>query len=844
MPPVFDRVTVLDFTQDHAGNLATMLLADNGARVIKIEPPEGDRCRTMPAWRMWNRGKESVVLDLSTTEGRGTAQALAQRADVLVESFLPGEAAGGRMLGEPANDHQAHESRRGAGVQGWGEAARHGLDYGTISQTHPALVHCSITAFGPVGPHAHLPPYDAIVQAVSGELISWSGGWGGKGRDTVPQYRARPLAAYGAAHLAVQGIAAALRVRRLTGRGQHVATSLYQGLACYDAMSAFARQRELGIIEDPPPPLGKFLHVPLVYLVARCKDGQWMQMTCNTQGLFQVWMRAIGMEGIFQDPRFKGAPYRLESAEERDALRSMILERMLERTLEDWIAVFIEHNVAGDRFLTVQQAMDHPQMRHNGAVTAITDPTVGATEQLGPIAAFSATPSAIGRPAPRLGQHTAKAMAMAARPLRAQVRATRKAAPAHPFAGMLILDFAPFLAAPFGTSLAADMGARVIKIEPPDRPDDFRSRNNGRSRTFQGKESMALDLKTEEGRAIIRSLVAKADGLLHNMRGDAPSRTGIDYATVREINPRIVYLYAGSYGSTGPGAGRGAFHPTAGALTGGALLQLGRGNQPPASDSPLTTEQIARYGDALLRANEGSPDISAALAVGTAMAMGLYARERTGKGQYIETSMLTSNAYVVSEDFLRYPGKPEAPTPDGDLRGVHALQRLYRATDGWLLLSCPTEGEWLRLCTALGRDDLPADPRFGDPASRLRHDDQLIALLGEAFRERSAAAWERMLAEGGVACVRADGPSAADFFLTDPGVRENGFIAEVQHPGMSRMMRQGPGVQFSLTPACAGPPHLFGQDTPAILREIGVAEEEIARLRREGIIAWSESPTP
>ena len=238
---------------------------------------------------------------------------------------------------------------------------------------------------------------------------------------------------------------------------------------------------------------------------------------------------------------------------------------------------------------------------------------------------------------------------------------------------MLVLDFATWLAGPFGTSLLADMGARVIKIESP-AGDDARHGLGGRARTFQGKESLAIDLKSEEGRAAVRRLVAQADAIMHNMRGDAAARLGIDYETARELNPGIIYLYAGSYGSTGPGAGRAAFHPMMGALSGGALRQLGRGNEPPAADVPLDEDARYEYSQRMIRSNEASPDITGALGVATALSLGLLHRQRTGRGQYIETTMLASNLLLCSEDAIRYAGKPDLPELDGDLQGHRRAQ--------------------------------------------------------------------------------------------------------------------------------------------------------------------------
>jgi crotonobetainyl-CoA:carnitine CoA-transferase CaiB-like acyl-CoA transferase len=404
----------------------------------------------------------------------------------------------------------------------------------------------------------------------------------------------------------------------------------------------------------------------------------------------------------------------------------------------------------------------------------------------------------------------------------------------------VVLDFSSWLAAPIGTSLIADLGARVIKVESV-AGDEFRLGTAGRGRTFQGKESLAIDLKAPEARAILQRLVARADGLMHNMRGEAPERLGIDYTTVHKLNPQLVYLYAGSYGSTGPGAGRGAFHPTAGALSGGALWQLGGGNELPAPDRELSPEETRTWSERLLKANEGSPDVTAGLAVATALALGLYARERTGRGQYIETRMLTSNAYICSDDFLRYAGKPPRQEADRDLRGLHALHRLYRAREGWLFLACAGEAVWRALCGALGREGLLVDPRFATGEARRIHDEPLIAALGQAFLERDADAWEELLTAAGVGCVRADAQDWNDFFLTDPSLRENSMIAAVSGPGVGRMMRQGAPWRFSMTPARADAPSLFGADAPAILAELGLSSDEISALRRNGVVAWEDA---
>ncbi len=808
MATVFEGLKVMDFSQGMAGSLATMILADNGAEVVKVEPPDGDPYRWMPAWVMWNRGKKSAVIDLDTATGRETALGLARHVDVVLESFIPGM------------------------------ADRMGIGYDALSESNPGLVYCSITGLGSKGAYKHLPAYEGIVQAKAGGFVEIQTFL----QRDVPTYRVRPNGSYGAANLAVQAIAAALRVRDTTGKGQRVETSLFQGYTCYDHFSVLPRQAEMGLMTNPPPARSatRGRQTTITYLVVRCKDGQWMQMTNNALRLFPVWMKALGLEHIHKDPRFEKAPASFPTDEDRLLLRRMILEKSLEKTLDEWLEIFIEKGVAGDRFLSTQQFMDYPQTLHNQGVIDLEDPTVGPTRQIGPLVRFEKSPSVTDRPAPLLGQHTVEVVASAkAMASPSRTGSSQSAAPKHPFEGLTVLDFSAWLASPFGPSLMADLGARVIKVEALG-GDEFRPMSQGRGRTFQGKESLVVDLKNPNGRKVIHALIARADGLVHNMRGDAAERLGIDYDTVRKINPRLVYLYAGSYGSSGPGAGRGAFHPTAGALSGGALWQLGKGNEPPPNDEPLDIEEITGWSERLLRANEGSPDVTSAIAAGTALAMGLYHRERTGEGQYLETSMLNSNGYICSEDFISYRGKPPRMEPDKHLRGVHALQRLYRAADGWLFLACPTQAEWEALCLAIGKEELAADPRFSDHTTRLKYDDHLIAVLGRAFQSRGAQDWESYLAEKGVACVRADEQPYTDFFLTDPSVRENGFIVTTDHPVTGTMMRQGPPAQFSATPGRAEPAHIFGEDTVAILQELGFPQEEIQRLKAERVIAYPE----
>ncbi len=551
---VLDGIRVVVTGSAAALDMASLLLSDNGAEVIRVEPPGGDPRRGLPAWRLWNRGTRSIVLDATAAADRDAASALVDAADVLLEA------------------------QGGTAGLGWS------FGYPALAARNPGLVHCTVTAFGRSGELSWLPPYDGVVEARSGANVDL-----GVTLDVqTPAYRARPNPSYGAANIAVQSIAAALLVRERDGGGQHIDTSLYQGLLAYDFSSALRRQNDLGELDPPLPATARRVGPFLPYLAVRCQDGQWMQITNNTARLFRHWMEVIGLAHIWDDPRWKGAPSDIPDLEAKVELAYLILDRMGTRTFDEWLDIFLREGLTGDHFLTTQQALDHPQVIHNGSVIELDDPEVGPTLQLGPTIRFADSPAVVPTAAPLLDADRAGLLGTQPPARKPPTPANGQAAAAGPgpLAGMLVLDFATWLACPFGTSLLADMGARVIKVESP-AGDDARHGLGGRARTFQGKESLAIDLKSEEGLAAVRRLVAQADAVMHNMRGDAAARLGIDYESARKLNPGLVYLYAGSYGSTGPGAGRAAFHPMMGALSGGALRQIGRGNEPPAADVPL-----------------------------------------------------------------------------------------------------------------------------------------------------------------------------------------------------------------------------------------------------------------
>ena len=316
-------------------------------------------------------------------------------------------------------------------------------------------------------------------------------------------------------------------------------------------------------------------------------------------------------------------------------------------------------------------------------------------------------------------------------------------------------------------------------------------------------------------------LAARADLLLHSMRPGAPERTGIGYEQLREINPRLVYLYAGGYGSTGPYSHRPSMAPIAGAVSGGGVAQMGRDAFPP-PDQPMSIDEIAAVAKQLKRANDGTADHSTAMVNAVGLLLGLYARERTGQAQYVESTMINANAYLNIDDFYWHEGKQPRPLPDPEGYGLHALYRLYRAGDGWVFLACLFDDEWQALCRALERPDLLDDPRFTTGESRQQHDDALAGELVAIFATGEPLHWEELLTAVDVACVKAEDRGMYYFFNDDLHVRENGMLTRVEAPRFGEFWRYSPVVNFSETSGRVGPGPLRGQHTRPIPQRTGI----------------------
>ncbi|MCH5675619.1 CaiB/BaiF CoA transferase family protein [Streptomyces gilvus] len=806
--PVLQGLTVLEFgAGSHAASLAGVLLADNGARVIKVEPPEGDRMRTAApsAFLVFNRGKESVVADLRTPEGRRQAQELAASADVVITAFAPGV------------------------------TEEFGVAYEQLVGANPALIHCSINAFGSTGEYAHIKAYEHVVQAKAGVFKLGTGGYFGYRPD--PIFVNGNVAGTGAGHLAASGIAAALITREQTGRGQRLEVPLFHGLTGTDYFGtmtwqvvngkvALAKKGDEGGTARQSVAASRFAYQPCT------KDGRFVYFTALLPHQAKAILRALEIDDLLEDPRFAKAPT-FATVEDAQAYEDAIWEAFRTRTWAEWdVKLRADVDIAYELIRTCEEGLDHPQVRHNGEVITVEVPGIGPVEQVGPVARFDKTPSEISRPAPAIGENQGPLSPPAARP-----GAGDGPTPEHPLSGITVVEFGYFYALPFSTALLGSLGARVIKIE--DRNGDplrfaFGAPETGAAKTMEGKESISVDLRTPEGREIVRDLVARADLFVNGFRGGIAKKAGLDYDTLKTVNPGLVYLHATGYGVDGEFAPRPMFAQCAQAVAGGIARQAAFWLDPALTTDMNVLELQHVIAPRLFGIVDG--DSNASYANLTAMTLALFHKRRTGEGQFLTTSMLGGNLWAYADDAVRYEGKPQLAQTDPDLNGLQALYRLYQASEGWVFLAAPRQSEWEQLTAALDRPGLATDARFATPEDRAENDEVLAAELEQIFGTRPAAEWESTMVPRGIACVVASEKTISELSNTDPVLKETGLVAEVDHPTFGRVLRHGVPVLFSETPGRLAPGCVTGQHTRTVLEELDYSPERIAELEEKAAV--------
>jgi crotonobetainyl-CoA:carnitine CoA-transferase CaiB-like acyl-CoA transferase len=805
---------VLDFSTTAAGAQASQTLADFGAEVVQVEPPGGSQLRTQPGYPFLARGKQSIVLDLRTEADRALARTMASGADVVIEAFRPGV------------------------------MERLGLGYEDLRADNPGLVFGSVTGFGRTGPYAAAKGYEGLVMARIGALAAS----GGMVTRPGPAHVSMPYGSYGASQLLLTGILAALHERRSSGLGQRVDTSLVKGVAALgtwnwyhhilvtkfpEAFSQTAAVSDTGVPMSP---------IFFMLLIGLTKDGRWLQFSQVQLHLYMAMLKIMGLDWVLADEDLKGAAFAMGHPRTAE-FWERLLSAVRERTMAEWQQVFEEHHdVWAETMRHGSELLGHPQMRHLGEPVELPDAERGPVRQPGPIARLDKTPAVLRGGAPRLDADGPGLRASPWPAAAADASVPPEGTPSGPALGdVVVLELGTFFAAPFGATVLRELGARVIKVEPI-RGEPMRTLlpfpELGAAKVMQGKESIAVDMSNDEGRAIVHELARRSHLALQSFRGAAAQRQGVDSATLRRVNPELVYLDAPGYGTDGPCGDRPAYAPTIGAGSGLVMRNIGA-SVPENAD--LTMAQIRE--NALRLAGAGTTEYAqadgiSALTVASALVLGLAARDRTGISQGMRTTMLTSTAHALADDMVEHDGRPQTLAPDTGLFGYSALYRLYQAADGWIYLAAPAMREWQALAAALAADvDLAGDARFADEASRRAHDTELAQVLAAVFATRPAQDWEDYLLGLDVGCVvaHAEPPEAVLQSKEFAGAAD--LLVQVEHPSFGEHVRLKPYIELSRSATLAEPGVLAGQHTNDILAELGYDEQAIASLKERGVVA-------
>jgi crotonobetainyl-CoA:carnitine CoA-transferase CaiB-like acyl-CoA transferase len=796
-PGALAGVRVLDLGDGIAVAFAARLLADLGADVVKLEPPQaGDPTRRLPPlnpaapqpeqsllFQYLNWNKRSVTLDVGAPQSRDALRRWVEGSDIVYEGLAAGA------------------------------LERAGLAIERLLEWNPRLTVVSVSAFGRNGPYAGYAASDLVLQAMSG-IMHISGRV-----DRPPLKHGLAQSAYcsglNAAYAAIAGLLAA----EADGIGDHIDLSVHECLASelvmnqpyYSFMGAVQGRR--AVKQDPfqgePVPTRKgFLTVQ------------------SGPVRFESFADLFGRHE-FRTPEYAQRVQRnTRTAEVRAVLESCVSGR-------DAKEVFLQG--ARMRLLlgVVQGARELLECEHlaaRAAFSTVAHPVGGTWKVPAELARLSATPVTIRRPAPLLGEHGgAQASWQPREPPAAGVVPPGPAGHARlPLAGVRVIDLSYVFAVPYMASLLGDLGAEVIKVEGTHRLDQTRSgafgphldndpgkdpsnRSGAVHMLNRGKRSLLLDLSQEEGRRVLRKMVQGADFLLENYTPRVMRGWGLHYDALRKINPALIMLSNTGYGSTGPWRD----FPSQ-----GTTLEATMG----------ITQYTGYRGDKPWKVGQSYPDFLACWSGLTALLAALRHRRRSGEGQWIDLGMYQLGAAVLPEALLQWQLTGSEPPRIGNEHEGHVPSNLYPALgrDKWVAITVTSDAQWRFLAARIGLED---DQRLASEAGRREHRQRVDEAVARWTAAQDASTTMLLLQAQGIA----SGPVLNNRdLLLDPHLRARGFYELVDHPQPvgARPVIGRPFTMRNRQPRIRRPAPRLGEGGMAALRELfGFSDDEVARLR-------------
>jgi len=626
-------IKVLELATGIAGPYAAMFLADNGADVVKVEPPEGDPYRGDPGFLTVNRNKRSVVVD---DDGR---RALVASADVVIVD-RPGQASALRAI-------------------------------------NPTAVIITMPPWGERGSMVDAPTSRAILHAATG--IAWNQ----QAYAEVPVDIVVPIASYGTGVLGALAASAGLLVRAQRGAVPTYEVSEVAGAAAI----------QLGESRAPGPPairpgdstLGSKGRVAC-YRLLEAQDGKWFFLACGTSRFYRRMLDVIGRPELIDDPALANPPWGLLLDEAIERITPILDSVFATRPRDEWLRILAEADVPAQPVLTREEFLQSSTVAANNMDLTIEHPERGPVQMMGLPFIIDAAPGSIRCAAPLLGADNDSVLRSWLAPA-AQSATPTPAAPADgdnkpsaegPLAGVTVIDLASFIAGPVVSRHLAMLGADVIKVEPPS-GDPFRAIGPLFVSWNQGKRSIAVDLTTKEGQQTLHQLVTTADVVVENFRPGVAARLGADRATLAAINPDLVFLSSPGYGYDEAMADRPAFDPLIQAIGGFMAAQggLSGGSQPSTGIEPVFLTVPIH-------------DVITPLVGALGVTMALWQRHHQGGGQHVSTSLAQSTMVAQAAEYTRYQGRPSTPLGGFDHPGPDDDHTWHETDDGELIW---TDGE-------------------------------------------------------------------------------------------------------------------------------------------------------
>jgi crotonobetainyl-CoA:carnitine CoA-transferase CaiB-like acyl-CoA transferase len=829
-PAFLQGFRALDLTT-LSGQLCGRMLADLGMEVIKIEPPGGDPVRKLAPFvklpngselstpfAHLNAGKASKVLDLDKEADREVFRKLVETADVVLESFQPGEL----------------DAR--------------GLGYKSLAAINPGIVMASITGFGQTGKKKNLACNDLVALAESGFLYI-------SGDPSLPPCRPPETQAYYFASLfAAAGLLAVLYRREHTGQGDHVDSSMQETLATQEhIIRLWANEKQIskraGSQHGSVAPAKIF----------PCRDGfVYLYVTRQHWKLFlTVWK---DHPPVFDAPEWLNNVYRRAHADELNPAVQAFLSKYTMAEITDLL------QAKGIPCVPVNTPMgfaNDEHVRGRGFMAPVEHVGFGSTKQPAmPFVIDGARPAVGSVPvldswrSPSYISPVADSITMSrdrvvipnecegseispgARP--EYRRGSRNDTEVDgndaldmgggngPLDGMRIVSFDHVLAAPYGTTILAELGADVIKVESSKGGmDPFRFFGTGEDPNVsprflefnRNKRSFTVNLKHPKGPRVLHDLVAKADAVLDNYSVDVVERIGLTYDDLCKVKPDIINLRMPGLGTTGPKRHFSTVGVNITAFTGLTYLW----NHPGVTDPPIGSQTVF-------------PDYVSGVLCAIIIISGVLYRDRQRKGAFIDLAQSEATAFMIGANLMEAAASGKDPQPIGNASLGAAPHDCYscKGEDRWCVITADTEQQWAALANIIG-DGSGQDARFRSVEGRLQHRDQLNAAIGRWTRDKDAFEIVDRLQQAGVPCGVVQ---TGEDLTNDPHLKDRGFIVAVENPRLGRVVLPNFPLQFAnakLTRRWEFP--VLGRDTEAVLRDVvGYRAETIKQLGDEGVL--------